>query len=70
MADNPNDIDNKYDFFQCKIIDTINKHTLMKALSLKRQKQHRKPWITNKSIKSTSIINKLYKQFLKFEDYF
>ena len=27
MADNPNyDIDSKYEFLQCKIIDTITKH--------------------------------------------
>ena len=48
MIDNPvNDIDDKCDFFQSKIIDTINKHAPMKPLSRKRQKQYRKPWITN-----------------------
>ena len=37
----------------------------MKTISVKKQKQHRKPWTTNGVLKAINIKNELYGTFMK-----
>ena len=54
-----------YDIFHGELEKLINKHVPMKTISIRKQKQHKKPWITNGILKSINIKNKLYCTFMK-----
>ena len=41
----------------------------MKTISIRKQKQHKKQWITNGILKSINIKNKLYGTFVKTDDH-
>ena len=58
-------VNQMYDIFHDELEKLINKHAPMKTISIKKQKQHKKPWITNGILKSISIKNKLYGTFMK-----
>ncbi|MCP4485566.1 MAG: endonuclease/exonuclease/phosphatase family protein, partial [Flavobacteriaceae bacterium] len=45
------DIDSKYESFQNKFLDLLNKHAPLKPKSKRFKKQQRKPWITNGILK-------------------
>ena len=70
LPHNSTDLDGKFQHFQDKILESINKHAPLKKLSNKQAKLRKKPWITSGILKSISMKNKLYKRFLKSKDNF
>ena len=70
LPHNSTDLDGKFQHFQDKILESINKHAPLKKLSHKQAKLRKKPWITSGILKSISMKNKLYKRFLKSKDNF
>ena len=70
LFDTQNNIHIKYDIFQNKILEIIEKHAPLQPPSNKKKTQLLKPWITKGILKSISIKNKLYKKFLNSTDSF
>ena len=64
-GNNGENVNQMYDIFHDELEKLINKHAPMKTISIRKQKQHKKPWITNGILKSISIKNKLYGTFMK-----
>ena len=54
-----------YDIFHCELEKLINKHAPMETISIRQQKQHKKPQITNRILKSINVKHKLYGSFMK-----
>ena len=44
-----------YDIFHGELEELISKHAPMKTISIRKQKQHKKPLITNENLKSINI---------------
>ena len=65
-----NALDKKYEEFQSKVLNLINKHAPLKFKTKRQRKQLLKPWITNGILKSIHNKNKLYKNYLKTKDDF
>ncbi len=57
--------DEQFKLFHDILISNMQKHAPLKPVSRKMHKQKLKPWITKEILKSISIKNKLYKEFLK-----
>ncbi len=64
------DINSKYEHFQNKFLELLNKHAPLKPKSKRFKKQQRKPWITNGILKSIRTKNSLLKKFIKTKDEF
>ena len=64
------DINSKYEHFQNKFLEHLNKHAPLKTKSKRLKRQQRKPWITIGIIKSISTKNSLLKKFIKTKDDF
>ena len=65
-----NALDKKYEEFQSKVLNIINKHAPLKVKTKRQRKQLLKPWIMNGILKSIHNKNKLYKKYLKTKDNF
>ena len=61
-ASNLNEI---YNRFHQKLLNTMNKNTLLKTLSNKEMKFQTKPWIDKNILHKINEKNKLYKKFMK-----
>ena len=64
------DINTKYEHFQNKFLELLNKHAPLKPNSKRLMKQQRKPWITKGILKSISTKNSLLKKVIKTKDDF
>ncbi len=64
------DINCKYEHFQTKFLELLNKHAPLKVKSKRLKRQQRKPWITKGILKSISTKNTLLKKFIKTKDDF
>ncbi|MCP4485640.1 MAG: endonuclease/exonuclease/phosphatase family protein, partial [Flavobacteriaceae bacterium] len=64
------DINFKYENFQNKFLELLNKHVPLKPKSKRLKRQQRKPWITKGILKSISTKNSLLKKFMKTKDDF